>query len=73
MLGKFDLDGIAPAPRGVPQIEVLFDIDENGIMNISATDKARNYSNKITINNNKGRLTKEEIDNLVKEAEKYKA
>jgi heat shock protein 1/8 len=72
LLGKFDLDGIAPAPRGVPQIEVLFDIDENGIMNISATDKARNYSNKITINNNKGRLTKEEIENLVKEAEKYK-
>lgn len=51
LLGKFALDGIAPAPRGVPQIEVKFDIDENGILNVSAVDKATNKSNKITITN----------------------
>jgi len=71
-LGKFNLDGIPPAPRGVPQIEVSFDIDENGILNVSATDKSTNKSNKITITNNKGRLSKEEIERLVKEAEKFK-
>lgn len=58
-LGKFNLDGIAPAPRGVPQIEVSFDIDENGIMNVSAVDKATSKTNKITITNNKGRLSKD--------------
>lgn len=57
-LGKFNLDGIAPAPRGVPQIEVSFDIDENGIMNVSAVDKATSKKNNITITNNKGRLSK---------------
>lgn len=57
-LGKFNLDGIAPAPRGVPQIEVSFDIDESGIMNVSAVDKASSKVNKITITNNKGRLSK---------------
>ena len=56
-LGKFNLDGIAPASRGVPQIEVSFDIDENGIMNVNAVDKASNKSNKIVITNNKGRLS----------------
>lgn len=72
-LGKFNLDGIAPAPRGVPQIEVSFDIDENGIMNVHAADKASGKSNKITITNNKGRLSKEDIERMVNEAEKYKS
>jgi len=72
MLGQFNLDGIAPAPRGVPQIEVTFEIDANGIMNVSATDKATSKHNQITITNNKGRLSEEEIDRLVKEDEKYK-
>lgn len=72
LLGKFNLDGIAPAPRGVPQIEVSFDIDENGILNVTATDKGTSKSNKITITNQKGRLSQEEIDRLVKEAEKFK-
>ncbi|CAD8095890.1 unnamed protein product [Paramecium primaurelia] len=72
-LGQFQLDGIAPAPRGVPQIEVTFDIDENCIMNISAEDKATKKQNKITITNDKGRLSKQEIDRLVSEAEKFKA
>jgi len=69
ILGKFNLDGIAPAPRGVPQIEVSFDIDENGIMNVSAKDGASGKTNKITISNNKGRLSKEEIEKFVQEAE----
>jgi len=64
-LGKFNLDGIAPALRGLPQIEVSFDIDENGIMNVHAADKASGKSNKITITNNKGRLSKEEIEKFV--------
>jgi L1 cell adhesion molecule like protein len=72
-LGKFNLDGIAPAARGVPQIEVSFDIDENGIMNVSAKDNASGKSNKITISNNKGRLSKEDIEKFVEEAEKFKA
>jgi L1 cell adhesion molecule like protein len=72
MLGNFHLDGIPPAPRGVPQIEVSFDIDANGIMNISAADKSTGKSNKITITNDKGRLSKEEIEEMVKKAEKFK-
>jgi heat shock 70kDa protein 1/2/6/8 len=72
-LGKFHLEGIPPAPRGVPQIEVTFDIDENGILNVSAADKSTGKMNKITITNNKGRLSKEEIEKMVSEAEKYKA
>ncbi|KAL4440912.1 hypothetical protein ABPG74_009325 [Tetrahymena malaccensis] len=72
LLGRFGLEGIAPAPRGVPQIEVSFDIDENGILNVSAVDKATNRSNKITITNQKGRFSQNEIEKLVKEAEKYK-
>lgn len=72
LLGKFGLEGIAPAPRGIPQIEVSFDIDENGILNVSAIDKATNKSNHITITNQKGRFSQGEIDKLVKEAEKYK-
>ncbi|KAI7823116.1 hsp71-like protein [Kickxella alabastrina] len=73
LLGKFDLTGIAPAPRGVPQIEVSFDVDANGILNVSAVDKASGKSNKITITNDKGRLTKEDIERMVADAEKYKA
>ncbi|XP_050272332.1 heat shock 70 kDa protein [Quercus robur] len=73
LLGKFELTGIPPAPRGVPQINVCFDIDANGILNVSAEDKTAGVKNKITITNDKGRLTKEEIEKMVKEAEKYKS
>uniref|UniRef100_A0A671X4Z4 Heat shock protein family A (Hsp70) member 8b n=1 Tax=Sparus aurata TaxID=8175 RepID=A0A671X4Z4_SPAAU len=73
LLGKFELIGIPPAPRGVPQIEVTFDIDANGIMNVSAVDKSTGKENKITITNDKGRLSKEDIERMVQEAEKYKA
>jgi L1 cell adhesion molecule like protein len=72
-LGKFELTGIPPAPRGVPQIEVTFDIDANGILNVSAADKSTGRENKITITNDKGRLSKEEIERMVKEAEQYKS
>lgn len=72
LLGKFELTGIPPAPRGVPQIEVTFDIDANGIMNVSAVEKGTGKSNKITITNDKGRLSKEEIERMLSEAEKYK-
>jgi L1 cell adhesion molecule like protein len=73
LLGKFHLDGIPPAPRGVPQIEVTFDIDANGILNVSAQDKSTGKSNQITITNEKGRLSQSEIDRMVSEAEKYRA
>jgi len=73
LLGKFELSGIPPAPRGVPQIEVTFDIDANGILNVSASDKTTGKSNRITITNDKGRLSKEEIERMVSEAEKYKS
>ncbi|XP_047319565.1 heat shock cognate 70 kDa protein 2-like [Impatiens glandulifera] len=73
LLGKFELSGIPPAPRGVPQITVCFDIDANGILNVSAEDKTTGQKNKITITNDKGRLSKEEIEKMVGEAEKYKA
>merc|ERR1712183_693503 len=73
LLGKFNLEGIPPAPRGTPQIEVTFDIDANGILNVSACDKATGKNEKITITNDKGRLTKEEIEKMVHEAEKFKA
>lgn len=72
LLGKFELTGIPPAPRGVPQIEVTFDIDANGILNVSACDKSTGKENKITITNDKGRLSKEEIERMVNDAEKYK-
>jgi heat shock 70kDa protein 1/2/6/8 len=72
LLGKFELSGIPPAPRGVPQVEVTFDIDANGILNVSAADKTTGKSNRITITNDKGRLSKEEIERMVEEAEKYK-
>lgn len=73
MLGKFNLEGIPPAPRGVPQIEVTFDIDANGILNVSAADKGTGKTQKITITNDKGRLSKEEIERMVNDAEKFKA
>ncbi|XP_072887714.1 heat shock 70 kDa protein 1-like [Hemitrygon akajei] len=72
-LGKFDLRSITPAPRGVPQIEVTFDIDANGILNVSAVDLITGTQNRITITNDKGRLSKEEIDRMVQDAERYKA
>lgn len=72
LLGKFQLDGIPPMPRGQPQIEVVFDIDANGILNVSAAEKSTGKSQKITITNDKGRLSKEDIDRMVAEAEKYK-
>ncbi|KAF8389244.1 hypothetical protein HHK36_025937 [Tetracentron sinense] len=73
LLGKFELTGIPPAPRGVPEINVCFDIDANGILNVSAEDKTAGVKNKITITNDKGRLSKDEIEKMVKEAERYKA
>jgi L1 cell adhesion molecule like protein len=72
LLGKFEMSGIPPAPRGVPQIEVSFDIDSNGILNVSASDKSTGKSEKITITNDKGRLSQDEIDRMVNDAEKYK-
>ncbi|XP_016120558.1 heat shock 70 kDa protein-like, partial [Sinocyclocheilus grahami] len=73
LLGKFELTGIPPAPRGVPQIEVTFDIDANGILNVSAVDKSTGKENKITITNDKGHLSKEEIERMVQEADQYRA
>merc|ERR1719159_1577104 len=70
-LGKFDLTGIPPAPRGQPQIEVTFEIDSNGILNVNAEDKGTGKSEKITITNDKGRLTEEEIEKMIKDAETY--
>jgi len=72
LLGSFNLEGIPPAPRGTPQIEVTFDIDANGILNVSAADKATGKAEKITITNDKGRLSKEEIEKMVQDAEKFK-
>ena len=72
LLGKFELSGIPPVPRGVPQINVIFDIDANGILNVSAEDKTTGKREKITITNDKGRLSKDEIERMVQEAEKYK-
>ena len=73
MLGKFNLEGIPPAPRGTPEIEVTFDIDANGILNVSARDKATGKAEKITITNDKGRLSKDEIEKMVADADKFKA
>uniref|UniRef100_A0A2I3HG18 Heat shock protein family A (Hsp70) member 8 n=1 Tax=Nomascus leucogenys TaxID=61853 RepID=A0A2I3HG18_NOMLE len=73
LLDKFELTGIPPTPRGVPQIELTFDTDANGILNVSAVDKSTRKENKITITNDKGHLSKEDIEHMVQEAEKYKA
>jgi L1 cell adhesion molecule like protein len=72
LLGTFELSGIPPAPRGVPQIYVAFDVDANGILQVSAEEKATGKKEKITITNDKGRLTKEQIEEMIKTAEKYK-
>merc|ERR1712132_30792 len=71
LLGKFELTGIPPAPRGVPQIEVTFEIDANGILQVSAEDKGTGKSEKITITAEKGRLSEEEIERMVQEAEEF--
>merc|ERR1711967_127439 len=71
LLGKFELGGIPPAPRGVPQIEVSFEIDANGILNVGAEDKGTGKEEKITITNDKGRLSQEEIERMVAEAEEF--
>ena len=71
LLGTFQLDGIPPMPRGMPQIEIVYDLDANGILNINATEKSTGKTNNITITNDKGRLSQEEIDRMVAEAEKY--
>lgn len=73
LLGNFQLNGIAPAPRGVPQIEVTFDIDANSILNVSAVDKASGKQEKITITNDTNRLSQEDIDRMLREAEQHKA
>merc|ERR1711998_180216 len=72
-LGEFKLEGIAPAKRGVPQIEVSFDVDANGIMNVTAIDKATGKEAKITISNDSNRLSKDDIEKMVQDAEKFKA
>jgi len=72
LLGTFDLSGIPPAPRGIPQIEVSLDLDANGILNVTAVEKGTGKTNKITITNDKGRLSKDDIDEMVKTAERYK-
>tara|TARA_B100001564_G_scaffold359836_1_gene383279 strand:+ start:988 stop:2832 length:1845 start_codon:yes stop_codon:yes gene_type:complete len=73
LLGTFELSGITLAPRGIPQISVCFDIDANGILNVSAEDKASGKSEKIVITNDKGRLSKDDIERMIQDAEKYKA
>lgn len=73
LLGCFELSGIPPAPRGVPQIEVTFDIDANGILSVTATDRSTGRANNITITNDTGRLSKEEAERTVHEADQYKA
>jgi len=71
LLGKFDLTGIPPAPRGVPQIEVTFEIDVNGILRVSAEDKGTGNKNNIVINNDQNRLSPEDIDRMINDAEKF--
>ena len=70
-LAKFDLSGIPPAPRGTPQIEVTFDVDENSILTVSAVEKATGKSEKIVVTNDSGRLSKEEIEKMLKEAKEF--
>lgn len=71
LLGKFDLTGIPPAPRGVPQIEVIFEIDANGILQVSAEDKGTGNKEKIVITNDQNRLTPDDIERMIKDAEKF--
>lgn len=71
LLGKFDLTGIPPAPRGVPQIEVSFELDANGILKVTAGDKGTGKAESITITNDKGRLSQEEIDRMIAEAQEF--
>jgi heat shock protein 5 len=71
LLGKFEIGGIPPAPRGQPQIEVTMEIDSNGILNVAAEDKGTGKTEKITITNDKGRLTEEQIEKMIKEAEQF--
>ena len=71
LLGKFDLTNIPPAPRGVPQIEVTFEIDANGILQVSAEDKGTGNKEKITITNDQNRLTPEDIERMINDAEKF--
>ncbi|CAF4570116.1 unnamed protein product, partial [Rotaria magnacalcarata] len=71
VLGRFDLTGIPPAPRGVPQIEVTFEIDVNGILKVTAEDKGTGNKNNIVINSNTNRLSPEEIDRMIKDSEKF--
>ena len=71
-LGEFQLTGIPPMPRGIPQIEISYDIDANGILNVKAMEKSSGKTNNITVTNDKGRLSEEDIDKMVKEAEEYK-
>lgn len=70
-LGKFDMNGIPPAPRGTPQIEVTFEIDENSILTVSANEKGTGKTESLTITNDKGRLSKEDIERMVEESEKF--
>ncbi|KAH8322490.1 hypothetical protein KR067_005910, partial [Drosophila pandora] len=72
ILGKFELTAIPPAPRGVPQVEVTFDIDANGILNVTALEKSTGKENRITITNDKGRLSKDDIERMVNDAESYR-
>lgn len=71
LLGKFDLTGVPPAPRGVPQIEVTFEIDVDGILRVSAEDKGTGNKNNIVINNDQNRLSKDDIERMINDAEKY--
>ena len=71
-LGEFNLNGIPPMPRGQPQIEITYDVDANGILNVSAIEKSSGKSEKITVTNDKGRLSKDDIEKMIKEAEKFK-
>jgi L1 cell adhesion molecule like protein len=73
LLGKFEFTGIPPAPRGVPHIDVTFEIDANGILNVTAVEKSTGKENIVPITNDKGRLSEEEIERMVKDAEKYRA
>ncbi|XP_061567518.1 heat shock 70 kDa protein 1-like [Cololabis saira] len=73
LLGRFQLTGIPPAPRGVPQIQVTFDIDANGILNVSAADSGSGRENRITVSNDRGRLSREDVQNLVQEAQRFRA